>query len=460
MAASTVPDAQPPRTFAVSGPRGLRQLHYLARFLRNYSDANVEMLREFGDVVRIRVPTPHLAFFHPRHVRHILRDNVRNYPKSRQYTVMLRPLLGEGIFVSEGELWARQRRLMAPEFREASVARFLPAMARCADELFAAWAPRVAAGAPIDVSADMMRLTLWVIGAALFRDDFRAETEVIGHALGVCLEHATRQMLTRGLYTPWLPTPGNWRNRRAERALNAAVRRIIARAHGGDSAAPDVLSRMIAASDPESGGRMTAQQLLDETKSLILAGHETTSLALSWALYLLARHPEAEARLAEEAGRVLGDEPPTPAQVAQLSYTRMVLLEAMRLYPPVPAVSRDAVAEDGIDGVRVRAGEMVIVAAAATHRHPDFWERPDAFDPERFSPANQPRIEPWSYFPFLLGRRACMGEHFALLEGTLMLALVVRRYVLTPVDADPIATRPISTLRMARPLVMRARLRT
>jgi cytochrome P450 len=199
---------------------------------------------------------------------------------------------------------------------------------------------------------------------------------------------------------------------------------------------------------------MSDKQLLDETKSLILAGHETTSLALAWAFYLLARNPDVTRRLVDEVDEVLGDATPQAEHLPRLVFTRMVFLEAMRLYPPVPGVSRDVVEPDEIDGVRLEPKDVVIVSAFVTHRHPEYWSDPERFDPDRFAPEALDDIEPFSYFPFLLGRRACLGEHFAMVEGIILLAMLVRRYRLELVDDLPHRTRPIATLRFARPLMM------
>lgn len=437
----------------VGGPSGLAHLDMLRRIVRNYADANLELFRRHGDVVETRLPRRQLLFLRPRHVRHILRTNVRNYLKSVDYD-MLRPILGDGIFVSEGDLWTRQRRLLAPEFRENAVGRFVPGIVECGERLFAEWDERARRG-PLDVSEDMMRLTLWVVGRVMFKSDFQREADVIGASLEVCLEHATLRMLSMGLYKRWLPTRGNREAARAERQLNDVIMQIIRRGRGGELGAHDVLSRMIQARDGETGATMSDQQLLDETKSLVLAGHETTSLALSWGFYLLAQHPDVLARLEDEATRVLGDRTPTADDVPRLTYARMVFLETMRLYPPVPAVSRVATRADEIDGVPVPAGGLVVVVPYVTHRHPEYWPDPERFDPERFSAERAAQIEPYSYFPFLLGRRACLGEHFAMIEGTLLLAMIARRYRLDLVSREPIATRPIATLRLARPLVMR-----
>jgi cytochrome P450 len=449
------PEAAQPEDWSgrVFGPKGWSaNMWIVSRMFENYAETDLELFRRYGDVVRLGKPYPGVLFFRPRHVRHILRSKVLNYPKSPDYDE-LRPLLGDGIFVSEGDLWARQRRLLAPEFREKAVSRFVPTIVTCAEQLFEEWDARLARG-PIDVTHDMMRLTLWVIGRAMFRGGFLTQAEQIGHSLEVCLEQATRRMLCMGLYKSWLPTPGNYRAKRAEEQLNTIVMSIIRQAREATSDGSDVLSRMIRARDPESGTGMSDQQLLDETKSLILAGHETTSLALSWAFYLLARHPSVEERLVAELDQVLGDEPLGAEHLPKLVYTRMVFLETMRLYPPVPGVSRAVVEADVIDGVRLKPDELVVVSPYVTQRHPEYWSDPERFDPERFAPQALDDIEPYSYLPFLLGRRACLGEHFAMVEGIVLLAMLVRRYRRRLVSSEPHRTRPISTLRFARPLMM------
>jgi len=425
--------------------------------LRNYAEAGSKNHRRYGDVFRVRWPVPTLLLDHPRHLYHVLRANVLNYPKSDRYE-FLRPLLGNGLFLSDGDFWARQRRLVAPEFRPKSVQHFLPVIVGNVEAIFAEW-ERSGPHAVRDLSDDMMRFTLWVVGDAMFRSDFRAEAEEIGHTLEICLRQATLQMLLPGLLRPWMPTPGNLQAREAEQRLNAVVRKVIAHGRESGGGQADVLSRLMVAEDEQTGGKMNDQQLLDEVKSLILAGHETTSLSLSWTFYLLSQHPEVEARLVEEVRKVLGGRAPAVDDVPQLVYTRQVFLETMRLYPPVPGVPRVAREADLFDGIRVHAGEQIALSIYATHRHPEFWERPDTFDPDRFSEARADAIQPYSYLPFLLGRRACLGEHFAMLEGVVALAMMIGRYHFEREDAERIATRPISTLRLARPLRARVRRR-
>jgi cytochrome P450 len=443
-----------PLQFEVGRMSWPQEIASFSRALRNYSEEGLASHLRLGFAFRVRLPRPGLVLSHPRHLYRTLRSHVLNYPKNPDYE-HLRPLLGDGIFVSDGDHWSRQRRLLSPEFKPKAVHRFLPVLVDAIEALFAEWDR--AGDAILDLTVDMMRLTIWGVGSTLFDSDFRAEAERIGRALEVCLDQATLRLMSMGLLRPWIPTPGNLKANAAERELDTLVRDLIARVRGGD-AGGHMLPRLLAAKD-ETGAGMTDQQLLDEVKSMIVAGHETTSLALSWAFYLLSRHPEAEARLVEEASRVLGGRRPTVDDVPKLEYTRMVLLETMRLYPPVPGVPRIAREADSFDGIDVAAGENVVINIYTTHRHPELWPDPETFDPERFSAARADSILPYSYLPFLFGRRVCLGEHFAMLEATLALAMIADRYRVERVDTDPIGTRPISTLRLARPLRVRVRRR-
>lgn len=453
--ASDVEAADAPRRFVVHRLTWPDELRHFRGMVRNYAEAALALHRARGDVVRTRLPDRMVGLVHPRHVRHVLKTNALNYTKSDDYDAM-RPLLGDGIFVSEGEVWTRQRRLLAPEFRATAIPRYLPVIVRDVEAFFAElWEPALG-GPPRDIGHDMMSLTLWIIGDAIFADDFRRQADAIGRDLEICLEQALLRWLTGGLLRPWLPTPGNLRARRAERELNATVAGLIARAR--TSALPcdhDVISRILRVTGPDGRPAIDDRGLMDQVKSLILAGHETTSLVLTWTLYLLAAHPAVQDRLVDEVTRVLGERAPGPDDIPRLVYTRMVLFEAMRLYPPVPAVSRTARAADEFDGVRVEPGEKVSLVPYVTHRLPEFWPRPDDFDPERFAPERAAAIAPFSYLPFLLGRRECLGEHFAVLESVVALAMMLARYRLTRVDDGPIETQPMATLRLRRPLRMR-----
>lgn len=441
----------------------MEELRRLPEFASNYAADALVHHRRHGDVFCRRVGTPSVYLCHPQLIEHVLRTNVRNYVKGPDYD-FLRPLIGEGIFVSEGDVWTKQRRLLAPEFRAKEVRRFLPVIEAELQRLYAEWNAALdgQGEATIDLSAAMMRVTLRILGGAMFQSDFEPLIDVARQAFDVCLSQATKQMISMGLLQSWLPTPGNHRARAAARELDMAVHRLIAEVTARTTTHPgcparglDLLSRMIIAVDPDTGVGMSEQQLVAEVKSLILAGHETTSVALTWAFMLLLEHPEVAARLRAEVRRVLGGRAVQADDVPRLAYTRQVLLESMRLFPPVPAVTRRALADDPFNGIRVRAGESVTIPIYVVHRHLEFWPEPELFDPDRFTPEQVAHLDPYSYIPFLRSRRACIGEHFAMLEGITLLASIMDRYELERVGDEPIDIRPMATLRPARPLLVR-----
>jgi cytochrome P450 len=444
-----------------------REIWRLPKFFRNYAQDSLELRGELGDVFCRRLGAPSVYLCHPDLVRHVLRTNVRNYVKGPDYQ-RLRPLLGNGIIASEGELWSGQRRLLAPEFRPREVARFLPLFRSEIDRLDQRWKPAMARGQPIDVSAGLQDLALRVLGGALFQSDFERMAPSIAKSIETMLSQATLQMICMGLLPSWLPTPGNRRAHAAERRLNDVVRELIATGHGSHShgdcpiavSGVDMVSRMLVAADPETGARMSEQQLTDEVKNLILAGHETTGIAMTWTLNLLARHPEINERVVAEVDATCDRQAIRLEHIDQLVYLRQVLLESMRLYPPVPAVTRTALADDAVEGIVIRAGESVTMPSYTLHRHPEYWPEPERFDPDRFAPERIDSIEPYSYLAFLRGRRACLGEHFAMLEAMVAIATLVSRFEFELERNEPIGLRPIMTLRLDRAMSMRVRART
>lgn len=455
-----------PRFVRRTIPR-IQEFFRLPRFFRNYATDSYDLFLRLGDVFARRVGAPSVYLCHPDLVRHVLRTNARNYVKGPDYQ-LLRPLIGDGIIVSEGDLWTRQRRLLAPEFRERETARFLPLFHSEFDRLCERWRPAIERGEPIDVGADLQSYALRVLGGALFQSDFDRVANAVGEAIELILSQATLRMISRGLLASWLPTPGNRRSRAAERWFDRIVLELITEGHGshshGDSpiakSGVDMVSRMLVATDPETGTRMSERQLIDEVKTLIFAGHETTGIASTFTVYALARYPHIRARVVEEVDSVCGGQPVRPQDLSRLVYLRQVMLESMRVYPPVPGVTRTALADDNFEGIDIHAGESVTMQAYTIHRHPDFWPEPERFDPERFAPERIDRIEPYSYLPFLRGRRACLGEHFAMLEVLSTISSLLSRFELERVTDEEIGFRPIVTSRLDRPMTMHVRPRS
>lgn len=402
-----------------------------------------EVTNNYGDVVRYRMG--HMIWYqanHPDGVRRVLQENNRNYGKGTLTLGILKPVLGEGLLTSEGDLWRRQRRLMQPVFHRRSVAAFGEIMTRETLAMLDRWRP----GEPLDVAAEMSRLTLNVVTGALFHSHAGDEPEVIGRAVGTLVEEISYRFQVP-IYPPrYVPTRRNRRMNAAQQTIDRAVYRIIQERRAGTDA-EDLLSLLMHTRDKETGEAMSDRQLRDEAITLYLAGHETTANALAWTFYLLARNPEAEHRLRAELNEALGEALPTAGDLPSLPYARMVVEEAMRLYPPVWITNRQAVAEDEICGYHVPADQIVMVCPYVLHRHPNYWERPEEFDPERFA-SGQVRDRPrFAYFPFGGGPRQCIGRDMALVEAQLILATVLQRYRLQLANDRAVEPVPAVTLR-------------
>ena len=360
----------------------------------------------------------------PEYIEHVLLTNQKNYGKSHFLRRALGPLLGDGLLISEGEFWRRQRRIAAPAFHNKRIAGFVATMAECTEATLARWRGMTE---PFDVAAEMMGLTLDIIARTMFSKDVRGEVETVRRLTDVVVALPPNMLDLLG-FPEWLPRRQPPAYRRVIAEFDAMVARLLTerRADGIDRG--DLLSMLLAARDPETGEGMSDKQLRDEILTIFLAGHETTANALTWTWYLLARHPEAEARLHDELDRVLGGRPPSFADLAELKWTRMVIEEAMRLYPPAHTIARMAIGEDRIGGVRIPPGASITISIYVTHRNPNLWPEPERFDPERFAPAVGARRHRFAYLPFGGGPRICIGSSFALAEAQVIIAAIAQRY--------------------------------
>lgn len=432
---------------APPGPRGTWILGSVKDFRRDQLGFMMEMALRYGDVARYRMAnTSWNQINHPDGVRRVLQENNRNYGKGRLTRGILKPVLGEGLLISEGETWLRQRRLMQPVFHRRRVAAFGELMTEKTLEMLTRWEPAIESGKPVDVAAEMARLTLDVATEALFSSHVGEEPESIARAVTTLVEDVSFRF-EAPLYPPLgVPTPRNRRVRAALRTLDGAVYHIIEerrRNGGGD----DLLSLLLDARDEATGEAMSDRQLRDEVLTLFLAGHETTANALAWTFYLVAGHPAAERRLRDELAASGANGTPAVADLPRLPYSRMVIDEALRLYPPAWVTNRQVLAEDEIQGYRVRAGDFVMLSPYVLHRHPEFWERPEEFDPERFAPERSVGRPRFAYFPFGGGPRQCIGQSMALVEAQLILATVLGRCRLRLLSEKPVEIQALATLR-------------
>ncbi|MBP6440689.1 MAG: cytochrome P450 [Caldilineaceae bacterium] len=405
-------------------------------------------LHAYGEVAQLRVFGRRVyTVYHPDGIKHILQENHANYVKGPFFDP-IRAIAGNGLFTADGELWLRQRRLLQPAFHRQRIASFGQVMTDQAVRMLARWDEAVAAepDKPVDVSAEMVRLTMAVVAEAMFGAAVDDEADAISAAIQVGLEDIQFRF-DRPFYPPlgW-PLPHNRRVQAAIRTLDQTVFQIIERRRSSGEEKDDLLGMLMAARDEGASRGMDDRQLRDEVITIFVAGHETTARLLTWVFYLLDQHPAVAARLRAELATVLGGRTPTMADLPHLTYTRQVIDETLRLYPPVWITNRQALTADDVMGYRIPAGALVSISPYAAHRHPAFWTDPERFDPERFSPEQAAGRHRFAYLPFGGGPRQCIGNTFALTEAVLILATMAQRYQLRLPPNSHVEVVPQATL--------------
>ena len=384
----------------------------------------------------------------PELIEHVLATNHRNYVKGRLTRRILQPALGNGLVISEGDFWRRQRRIIAPAFHHRHLAQATEVMVRRARQRVGRWRTPCERGEVLDIAHEMMSLTMEIVAEALFSSDIADSVDELGRALATVIASAgTPNPLDVLGFPEWFPRWRSHRTRSALARLDRTIYGFIAARRAAQALPVDLLSLLLAARDEETGEAMTDTQLRDEVLTFFAAGHETTALALTWTLYLLSRHPDIERTLHDEVDRVPGGGETTFADVEALSYTRMVIEEAMRLFPPVYSLSRTALADDEVGGHLIRAGSVVNISPYVTHRNPRLWRDPLRFDPERFTPDRVKERHRYAYLPFGGGPRICVGRGFAMAEACLVLATIARAYRLRVAPGHRVEAHGRITLR-------------
>lgn len=435
------------------GPKGLPWLGSVLPAWKDPVSLFMQSRKDFGDVVRFKFgPYDYYLVNDPDVIRHVLVDGAKTYTKSRNY-LGLKLVLGDGLLTSEGDFWRRQRKLAQPAFHRESMEEFAHQMSYATRAMLTRWEAEDAkgdAGSSSDAFcalAEMMRLTFRIVGLTLFSTDVDAEAQEVGQAMTVAMHHADDWAEALWNFPAWVPTPKNVRFKSAMKTLDSVVYRIIESRRADPTQKKDLLGMLMAAVDESGEGGMTDKQLRDEVITLVLAGHETTANLLAWTFYLLSSRPEITARIREEAKAVLGDRDPALADVPRLAYTKMVLEEVLRLYPPAWAFERQSTTTDKLGAFDIAKGSIVGVSPYVLHRHPKFWENPEEFDPTRFSAEKSAARSRYSYLPFGGGPRMCIGNAFAMMEAQIILAMVARDYVLTKEPTHPVELDPRITLR-------------
>lgn len=419
--------------------------------IREIQQDSLEFTRKnwekYGDIIRIRfLFRPATIIIHPDAAKYILQQNYKNYDKNIILIKSIKVVLGNGLFTNDGPSWLHQRRLMQPMFHRNHIHDFAGTMITTATELAEQWDLSAQNAQTLDIPREMMNLTMKTIARTLFSLDFHEEIHILEEQMKIMFNQL-HSYATMPFPPIQFPTPRNKRIQQAIHAIDKLFYGIIQEYRKKGIETSDLLSLLLAARD-ETGQPMTDTQIRDELVTLILGGHETSAHALSWFWYILATYPEIEERLHEELETVLQGKPPTLEQLPHLSYLDMLLKEILRFYPPAHALSRHAVEEDEINGYSIPKDSYILISIYHIHRHPQFWDHPHRFDPERFSPEASKDRHRYAYLPFGAGPHGCIGGGFADMQIKLACALLAQQFRLrlSPVDR-PVAIQAHLTLR-------------
>lgn len=405
-----------------------------------------------GDVATVRflwVDT--FVVSHPDLIKHILQDNNRNFVRNAFLVDTLRPINGLNLFTADGDSWLSRRRLMQPAFHRQRIAAFGPVITTCAADMLTRWE----AGRTLSIEQEMMKVTLQVAGRALFSRDLLGDSDELGDAFGTISAYVNYRFRTPFPPPGWFPSRQN-RALRAAMAVHDRVIYALIRERRALAEQPaDLLGMLIEARDADTGLGLTDDELRREISVMMFAGHETTAVTLTWALYLLSQNPEARGRLEAEVEGVLSGRAPTIDDLPSLGYTRRVIDETLRLYPPAWGIARQSVAADTLGGFTLPPGSGLTLFTYGIQRDPRFWPDPERFDPDRFLPDQAEARPSYAYLPFGGGPRLCIGNALALTEATLILAMIAQRFRLTLTPGHPVQPQPIFTLHTSHGLPMR-----
>jgi cytochrome P450 len=410
-----------------------------------------DMERTYGGMVTLRKDRTYLVS-QPDAIKHILQDNHFNYRKGAHYIRALEPVFGLGLLTSEGDLWHRQRRLVQPALQKSHHDAYARIMIDLTQKRIALWETIARTGERIDLRQHMMDLTLAIVLGTVF-GKLSAATDAIADGY----RRAMREMKIFAVFNPlnppqWVPTPSHLRLKNAVGTIDTFIAELVAERRGREtSGSKDVLSLLLAARDPETGTGMDARQMRDEITTLMTAGHDTMTEALTWTLFLIAQHPDVEHRVLTELS-ALGSADPAPDDFDGLTFLASVIHEGLRLYPPAWGVMRVAIEPDVVGGYPVRAGARLIISPYVVQRSEKFWPDPDRFDPDRFAPGRGEGRHRFMFFPFGAGPRQCAGISFAMLEAPLVIAMLLGRFHIDLVPGQTIRPLPRVALRANGPV--------
>jgi len=417
------------------------------------------MAREYEGVSFFRAAGMRVVYLTaPEHIKYVLQTNNKNYFKGSNYR-FLRMFLGRGLLTNEGESWLVQRRLAQPAFHRKPIASFAETMSAYTLEMVEQWQEKNLLDQPIDMHQEMMAVTLRIVGQTLMSKDLNVSAAEIGVNLGILIENIYVRVHDLIHLPLWVPTPGNLKFKKARNVIDKIILAVIDERLANPHDKMDLLSMLLNARDEETGEHMDRKQLRDEVMTIFAAGHETSANALTWTLYLLAKHPEIAERLYQELSSVLEGRVANIEDIPKLKYTLQVIEESMRLFPPAWIIERHALADDQVAKFSIKKGDEIMMSPFVMHRDPKFWKDPEVFNPDRFSAERAKGRERYAYFPFGGGPRFCIGSNFALLEMQLVLAILCQKFTFSIDPNLEVELEPLVTLRPkgGMPLTVRSR---
>lgn len=403
---------------------------------------------EQGDIVRFQVLHKKVYMLnHPDYAKHVLQQQHKKYIKSPGYRP-LRLLVGNGTFTSEGDFWLRQRRMCQPAFSKSSVEIYADAVQTCTQQAIESWQAYAKAKKPINICREMMKLTMEVIGRTLFSTGLGKDAQYVWEPLTIALDYINKRALRSPFVWPVkVPVSSNVRFQEAVSKLDAIIYGMIEQRKQDQDWPEDLLSTFLQYRDEETGEPMSMEQIRDECMTIFLAGHESSANVLSWAFYEIARNAEVQERMQAEIDATVSSSVPTYADLRSFEYLYQVMNETMRLYPPIWHLGRQNLVEDEIGGYIIPPKTHIRICPFLLHRHPDFWDAPNDFQPDRFNKENSKKQTPFSFIPFGMGPRLCIGRNFALMEMALILAMVLQRFRVHLAPGTEVELGPLLTLR-------------
>jgi cytochrome P450 len=436
-------------TKRVAVPPWGERLRFVRRLRRDPLQAFVRLWREYGDIVRLPLGVEDgYLLSNPSHVAHVLQANQHNYRRSRRFNREREQLFGASVLTAEAEVWKRRRQLTQPAFRSQALESYAATMVEATAHELDRWQQHLDGG-PWDVTVAANRLTIQIFSRTLLGQELQDHSDALLHATETIATIAAQRLSGMIRWPLFLPLPSHRRFKRNYRRIHGLVGEVLQAARRTDlKNRTDIVARLLRDQDADLGRPASDAEIHTEVLNFLLAGFDTSATALAWTIFMTARHPEVQARMAAEVDRVLGHRAPTTETIAELTLTTNVIQEAMRLYPPAWILNpRQAIESDQVDEYEIQQGATIVILPYILHRDPQYWPEPELFDPDRFLPARSVGRAPQSYLPFGAGARVCAGLKFAMIELTIALAMILQRYRLRVEPDHPIKLVPEFVLR-------------